>query len=467
MASTVTAEIRLPHLLTSGMVVQRDMPVHVWGAALPNEAVTVSFRGETRKTNADELGRWSVWLKPGEAGGPFDLRINNTVLRDVLVGDLWIAAGQSNMEWPVRWSAEPEKERRAANYPRLRLARTMHKVSNYPLDNWTGARWQPSTAESVEHFSAVGYHFGRIQHEKLKIPIGVMQTAWGGTPIEAWIGLDGLSYDPGLMPVFSEWAKLTAQHETEMLRFPGRVAEWKRRGSKGEAPEMRRRPGGQWTPAGLFNAMVAPLTKMPIKGVIWYQGEANTSPERAPLYERLLPALIRDWRKAWGQGDFPFLIVQLANYNAAPDSMWPAVRDAQRQALSLANTALAVSIDIGEPGDIHPKNKREVGRRLALALDGVTGPLFRHAVRDRSAVRLWFDHVHGGLTARGELTGFELAGADGRFAPAQARIDGNTVALTSAVKDPVEVRYAWRDNPRPSLFNANGLPASPFRADIR
>jgi sialate O-acetylesterase len=443
------------------------MPVHVWGAALPKETVTVVFRGETRKTNADELGRWSVWLSPGAAGGPFDLKINGITLRDVLVGDVWIAAGQSNMEWPVRWSADPDKERKAANLPRLRLARTMHKVSSYPLDNWTGAQWQPSTALSVEHFSAVGYHFGRLQHEKLKIPIGVIQSAWGGTPIEAWIGLDGLSYDPGLMPVFEEWAKLTAQHETELLRFPGRMAEWKRAGSKGEAPELRRRPGGQWTPGGLYNAMIAPLTKLPVRGVIWYQGEANTAPERAPLYERLLPALIRDWRKAWAQGDFPFVIVQLANFNAAPDSMWPLVRDAQRQTLNVANTSMAVTIDIGEPGDIHPRNKREVGRRLALAFDGITGPLFRHAVREGTFVRVWFDHLHGGLAARGTLSGFELAGRDGRFAPAEARIEGETVVLTSTVTEPVKIRYAWADNPRASLFNKEGLPASPFRGDIR
>jgi sialate O-acetylesterase len=236
-------------------------------------------------------------------------------------------------------------------------------------------------------------------------------------------------------------------------------------------PELRRRPGGQWTPAGLFNAMVAPLIRMPIRGVIWYQGEANTAPERAPIYERLFPTMIRGWRKAWNQGAFPFLFVQLANYKGEPDGMWPEVREAQRNALALDGTAMAVSIDIGNPTDIHPKNKREVGRRLSLAARAVaygekvvySGPLFRQATREGTSVRLWFDHTADGLRAKGALAGFEIAGADGAFQPAQARLDGSTVVVSHAgIPDPRRVRYAWSDNPRAALFNSEGLPASPF-----
>ena len=265
--------------------------------------------------------------------------MNTTVFTDVLVGDVWIAAGQSNMEWPVDWSSEPERERNAANFPRIRLARTMHRVSDYPLEQWVGKTWAACTPDTVRDFSAVAYHFGRNVYEKSGVPIGLVQSAWGGTPIEAWTSLRGLSSDPALMPVFAQWARLTEQHETELLRFPRRMAEWKQQGSRGVAPEMRRRPGGQWTPAGLFNAMIAPLTPMPIRGVIWYQGEANTAPDRAPLYERVFPALIRDWREWWAQGDFPFLFVQLANYKAEPGTLWPVVREAQRRTLSVANTA--------------------------------------------------------------------------------------------------------------------------------
>jgi sialate O-acetylesterase len=265
------------------------------------------------------------------------------------------------------------------------------------------------------------------------------------------------------MPVFAEWGKLMERHEAEALRFPGRMAEWKKGGSKGEAPELRRRPGGQWQPGGLYNAMIAPLTQWPIRGVIWYQGEANTSSERAPLYERLLPALIRDWREAWAQGDFPFVFVQLANYDAVEESMWPTVREAQRKALAVANTAMAVTIDIGEAGDIHPKNKSEVGRRLALAAQGVMGPLFRQASREGAGIRVWFDHAVR-LVARGEVSGFEVAAESGRFAPAKARVDGATVIVEATGK---YVRYAWSDNPRAALFDEQGLPASPFVGEVR
>lgn len=457
------ALVQLSYLFSDGMVVQRERPVHVWGMASAGEEVAVSFRGETRSAVADELGRWTLWLSPGAAGGPFTLTINERTIRDVLVGDVWIAAGQSNMEWPVRWSADPAEEMKAANYPRIRITRTMHRVSGHPVSDWVGQQWQPVTPQSVEHFSAVAYHFAREMHQKLNVPVGVIQSAWGGTPIEAWTSLRGLAHDPGLMPVFDQWGKLMERHETEALRFPGRMAEWKKSGAKGEPPELRRRPGGQWQPAGLFNAMIAPLTRWPIRGVIWYQGEANTAPERAPLYERLLPALIRDWREAWAQDDFPFLFVQLANYNAVADSMWPTVREAQRKTLAVANTAMAVTIDIGNPGDIHPKNKREVGRRLALAFQGVMGPVFRQATRDRGFTRIWFDHAPR-LVAKGELTGFEVAGENGRFAPAKARLDGNTVVVEATGN---KVRYAWADNPSATLFNEAGLPASPFVGEIR
>lgn len=450
----------MSYLFADGMVVQRERPVHVWGLAAAGEKVTVAFRGETKSTITDDVGRWALWLSPGAAGGPFTLTVNSRTIQDVLVGDVWIAAGQSNMEWPIRWSADPAGEMKTSSHPRIRLARTMHRVSGNPVSDWVGQQWQAASEQSVEHFSAVGYHFAREMQAKLNVPIGVIQSAWGGTPIEAWTSLKGLSSDPELMPVFAEWGELMEQHETEALLLPKRIAEWKEAGSKGEPPQLRRRPGGQWQPAGLFNAMIAPLTRWPIRGVIWYQGEANTSPQRAPLYERLLPTMIRDWRRAWGQGDFPFLFVQLANYEAIPDSMWPTVREAQRKSLAIANTAMAVTIDIGEPGNIHPKNKREVGRRLALAAEGTMGPLFRMATKEKDTIRLWFDHAEG-LKARGELSGFEVAGPERQFAPAKARIDGTTVVLEGTGR---YVRYAWKDNPEVSLFNARGLPASPFTA---
>ena len=376
-------EVRLAQLLTEHMVLQRKAPVHIWGFGTPGEAVTATFRGESRNATTDDSGRWSVWFSPiPNAGGPFELVVkgpSKTIrFTDVLSGDVWIAAGQSNMEWPVGWAANPEQEKQAAKYPEIRLVRTMHRVREFPVDDFVGTAWEPCTPASVEHFSAVGYHFGRLLHARLRIPIGVIQTAWGGTPAEAWTSLRGIAADASLMPIFQEWARVEEQHQTELYRHRYQLDDWAREAAKArdahrdppEKPEMRTGPGGPWTPSGLFNGMVAPLAAFPIKGVIWYQGESNTSPERGPLYDRLFPALIQDWRRAWQLGDFPFFFVQLANFNAAPDSMWPEVREAQRHALMLKNTAMAVSIDAGTPGDIHPRNKRIIARSIITGREG-------------------------------------------------------------------------------------------------
>lgn len=465
LACPLSANVTLPYILADHMVVQRGLPVHVWGKAAPGENVSVAFRGHTRVATADATGRWSLYLPPGEAGGPFDLTVtgaNTITLRDVLVGDVWIAAGQSNMEWPVAWAAKPEAEAAAANYPRIRLVRTMHKVSHYPVDNLVGQMWAPCSPETVQKFSAAGYHFGRELHERLGVPIGLIQTAWGGTPIEAWTRLGALASEPTLMPVFAEWAAMSE-------KFAAALAPFTRPGK--DAALRKDAPGSHWMPGGLYNAMVAPLTAYPIRGVIWYQGESNTSTSRAPHYARLLQTLIRDWRRAWAQGDFPFLLVQLANYKS-PEDLWPEVREAQRQALALANTGMAVTIDIGEPDNIHPGNKREVGRRLALAARALvygekiehSGPVFRRAAREGAALRLWFDHAAGLRAKGGRLKGFEIAGAEGKYVPAQAVIDGETVVVRCpSVAAPLRVRYAWADHPECNLYNAAGLPAGPFR----
>lgn len=479
------AEVKLPALLADHMVVQRGLPVHIWGRAEPGEAVSVAFRGETRATAADALGLWEVYLPPGGGGGPFELAIegrNRIVLKDVLAGDVWIAAGQSNMEWPLRWSARPEEEMAAARHPRLRLFRAMHRLSEYALDDLYGKSWSACRPESAADFSAVAYHFGRRVQASTDVPIGLIQIAWGGTPADAWTRLGAITADAALMPALAEWARRMENHPAALLRYHRQCLEWEAAAAQARAagrplppnPVRPVGPEGPWKPGAIYNAMVAPATRFPIRGVIWYQGESNTSPERAPVYGRLFQTLIRDWRRAWGQGDFPFLFVQLANYVTEPDSRWPELREAQRQALGLANTAMAVAIDLGEAGDIHPKNKGEVGRRLSLAARALaygerlawSGPLFRSATREGAAARLWFDHAYGGLEAReGKLRGFELAGADGEFVPAEARIEGATVVVSSpAVVAPREVRYGWKDNPDCNLSNGEGLPAAPFRA---
>jgi len=463
LACAAPAKVTLPYILSDHMVLQRGLPAHIWGKADPAEAVTVGFRGETRSTRADAMGRWSLYLKPGEAGGPFELKVNTLTVQDVLVGDVWIASGQSNMEWPVAWAAGPDEVRASARYPDIRLVRAMHRVSGYPLDNLIGQMWAPCDPVTVEKFSAAGYHFGRHLHQKLGVPIGLIQSAWGGTPADAWTSPAAIAADPGLMPVFAEWARL-------MRNYPRDLARWQLTRA-GEKPSG---PGSSDMPGGLYNAMIAPLTGFPIRGVIWYQGEANTSTERAPVYARLFQTLIRDWRRAWGQGDFPFLFAQLSAFKTPPEAMWPEVREAQREALGLANTAMVVTVDLGDAASIHPLNKHDVGLRLALAARAVaygekieySGPLFRRAAPEDGAVRIWFDHAAGLRPKAGALRGFEIAGADRKFMPAEAVIEGETVvARNRAVAEPAFVRYAWADYPDGNLYNAAGLPASPFRSE--
>jgi sialate O-acetylesterase len=286
-----------------------------------------------------------------------------------------------------------------------------------------------------------------------------------------------------LMPIFGEWAKAEEAWPAMSANYEKQLAAWNTASAAAKAsgatvppkPALSEtRPGGAFTPAGLYNAMIAPLTPFPIRGAIWYQGEtnANANPNGAQLYARAFQQMIRDWRRAWGEGDFPFLFVQLANYKANP--AWADLREAQRQTLSLANTGMAVTIDIGNPGNIHPTNKQDVGLRLALAARVVaygekiedSGPTLRQAVPEGSGVRVWFEHITGGLAAKGgPLKGFEVAGADRKFVPGDARIDGASVVVSNAaVAAPVYVRYAWADNPDCNLFNGEGLPASPFRS---
>ena len=371
-----------------------------------------------------------------------------------MVGDVWVASGQSNMEFSVKEGIDAQTEMARADHPGIRLFHVKNKVAHYPLDDVVAEPWTSCTPDSVSDFSAVAYFFGRHLHEKLDVPIGLIETSWGGTPAEAWTSLHALSADASLMPVFASWARMNDGEAVHQLQREKELSEWRRAVDRAKT-EGKEPPGfpwepnidSSWMPAGLYNAMIAPLTRFPIRGAIWYQGESNASRERASLYAHLFGTMIQDWRSAWGQGDFPFLFVQLANFKTEPDAKWPELRDAQRQTLALANTGMAVTIDIGTTDDIHPKNKQDVGMRLALAARAIaygekieySGPLFRQATPEGSAMRLWFDHVGGGLTAKGgSLTGFEIAGADRKFVPADAAIDGATIVVSSpSVSAPV------------------------------
>jgi sialate O-acetylesterase len=483
--STVShADATLPALLADHMVMQRGLPVHVWGMATTHEIVSVAFRGETKSATTDDDGRWSVFLSPGEAGGPFQLTIkatNTIVLNDILVGDVWVASGQSNMEFPMTGLVNSEAEIAAAQFPKIRMFMVKHKPADYPLENVESKGWAACTPETVADSSAVAYFFARNIQQKLGVPIGLIETFWGGTAAESWTSLHGLSADASLMPVFSARAKTLAEESTTRLRQEKEEREYQLAVAQAKAdgkpiPWRQWHPDfAAWAPAALYNGMIAPLTPFAIRGVIWYQGEANSGQDRAPLYVRLFQTMIRDWRNAWGEGDFPFLFVQIANWNTAPEGLWPDVRNAQRQALALRNTGMAVTIDIGDPEDIHPKNKQDVGLRLALAARAITygekiewsGPLYRQITQEEHALRVWFDHATG-LAAKGAdgapLAGFEIAGADGKYSAADAKIEGVSVIVSSpTVPVPLSVRYGWAANPTCNLVNKEGLPASPFQ----
>ncbi|MHB1744417.1 MAG: sialate O-acetylesterase [Acidobacteriaceae bacterium] len=477
------AEVRLPSIFADHMVVQRDLPVHVWGMATPNETVSVTFRGETQNAATDDLGRWSVYLKPGKAGGPFSMEIhgaNAITLQDVLVGDVWIASGQSNMEFPMaegmnRGVNNEISEIAAANYPQIRLLDIEPKSSDYPLtDAAIRHAWSVCTPASVAQFSAVGYFFARDLQQHQPVPIGVIDDTWGGTVAEAWTSLDALSANASLMPVFAWRAKLMDEIPTNLLQQKKEQREIEAAKAAGKpVPKFPWHPDpDSWKPAGLFNAMISPLTPFAIKGVIWYQGESNGDAESVPIYGELFKTMIQDWRNHWAEGAFPFLFVELPNWN--PGSTWPELREQQTKALALKNTGMAVSIDVGDPDNVHPKDKQDVGARLALAARAIaygeqieySGPIFRQVTTEGHSLRVWFDHTGSGLTSKnGTLRGFEVAGADEKYFPAQATINGGTVLVSSAsVAVPVAVRYGWAANPDCNLYNGANLPASPFQA---
>jgi sialate O-acetylesterase len=476
--ATARAEVALPKVLSSHMVIQRNMPIHVWGTAAPQENVSVKFHASTGTATAGTDGRWSVYLPAEPAGGPFTLTVqgtNTVTLDDILLGDIWVASGQSNMEMPLAgFASAPIKDSAkviaAANHPQIRLLFIEKDSAEYPQDDAKAVRgWSLCTPETAKTFSAAAYFFGLDIQEHEKVPIGLIDTSWGGTPAEAWTSLPTLSADAGLMGVFVGRAQHMDREATERRYM--QVEKEAKAAGKPTTPRAWKPDPASWEPAGLYNAMIAPLTPMAIRGAIWYQGEANTGAGYAELYSRLFPAMIQDWRRQWKQGDFPFLFVQLAAFGAGPTSNWGLLRDSQRRTLSLAQTGMAVTLDVGEEKNIHPADKETVGKRLAIAGRSIaygdkvepSGPLFRLAYPAGNEMHVWFDYAKGLNAKGGTLTGFEIAGADGDFVPATGKVEGDTVVVSSPqVAAPKFVRYAWMNYPTATLYNGAGLPASTF-----
>ncbi|HUD13880.1 MAG TPA: sialate O-acetylesterase, partial [Terracidiphilus sp.] len=334
--------------------------------------------------------------------------------------------------------------------------------------------WTASTPETARDFSAVAWYFAREIEQREHVPVGVIDSTWGGTVAEAWTRMEALGADAALAPVFVQWGKMTGKESDALLRDQDEQRQRAEAKAAGRPePQFPWHPQLlSWGPGMLWNGMIAPLTPFPIRGVIWYQGESNSALARAPLYKRVFSTLIEDWRQEWGVGDFPFLFVQISNFKSNEKEDWAELREQQLKTLELRNTAMAVTIDIGTPENVHPPDKVDVGLRLALAARALaygetveySGPIFRQATPEGNSIRIWFDHHAKGLAAKGgELTGFEVAGADGKFVAASAKIDGNTVVVASdAVAEPRFVRYGWANSPDCNLFNGEGLPASPF-----
>lgn len=462
-ASTLHAEITLPKVIGSGMVLQRESEVAIWGSADPGETVIIScsWIKKNLRVKTDTDGDWLAKLKTGEAGGPHTITLsasNTITLEDVLFGEVWLDSGQSNMEMPIAPVSSAytgindwERELAAADHPQIRLFQVGNVASKEPQkDVQPGVfiygvkippgRWQNCTPETVKHFSSTAYFFARKLHKDLNVPVGIIDASWGGTAIEPWIGEKHLR-----QAGFSDIAQ----------KDEGKPDKPKARG----------------IPTRLYNGMIAPLMPYTLKGAIWYQGESNHA--RPQTYKRLMQALVADWREGF-KSDLSFYYVQIAPFPHGKNAAY--LREQQLQALSIRKSGMVVTTDIGDLKDIHPKNKQEVGRRLALlalAKDygmkvSCEGPRFREMIVNDGKATLHFDHVGGGLVVYGGkgLKDFEIAGADRKFVQASAEIDGDTIVVTAPdVKQAVAVRYAFSSQATGSLMNKDGLPASPFRSD--
>lgn len=480
LGSPLAAQVTLAALFSDHAVVQQGRSIPVWGAAPPATRLTVSFAGERITTLAGAEGRWRVTFDAQSAGGPHEILVRSKGgeirVRDVHVGEVWVCSGQSNMQWSVRRSANPDEEIANADHPRIRLFSVPRRASAEPRRD-VEAAWAVCSPKTVGSFSAVAYYFGR-ELAKTGPVIGLVHTSWGGTPAEAWTREPALVAAPVCKPIVDRFRKRLPKLPALRAEFQKRLTAWKST-RRGRRPRPPIGPNHHHAPANLFNGMIHPLLPYAIRGVIWYQGESNA--RRAFQYRTLFSTMIRDWREAWGQGDFPFLFVQLANFRrrkAEPaESDWAELREAQALALRLPNTGMATAIDIGEARDIHPKDKQSVGRRLALAARRIAyeedvewrGPTFRRMRRDGSKLLVSFDAANG-MELRGATDrSFQVAGRDRAWHWARVTRHpalGDVLVVSSPdVADPIALRYAWADNPAVCVYNAAGLPAPPFRTD--
>lgn len=452
---TGIAQVKPAGIFGDHMVLQRQKPIKVWGTASPGEKVNVTFNGAAAKTKASKTGEWSVTLPAMSHGGPFEMIIegkDKVTFSDILIGEVWLCSGQSNMEWIVNNSDSAKREIAQANHPQIRHIKVPKNPALQPRTDIQPATWQICSPETVAQFTAVGYFYAREIQQKLGVPVGLVNSSWGGTHVETWISGEVLFGHP-------EFEALKAKYPT--------------------VDTVMKNPNTYGTL--LYNGMIHPLVGLGMRGALWYQGESNAA--RADQYNLSFPMMIQDWRKRW-QEDFPFYFVQLTHFQAAKGhsqnggSTWAELREAQTNTLKLPNTGMAVIIDIGNSTDIHPRNKQDVGKRLALqALAKTYGmdiphesPMYDTMTIDKRRAIISFKNVYKGLSVRnryGYIYGFEMAGADQQFHYAKAELRKDKIIVTcDKVKDPVAVRYGWADDPNDlNLFNSAGLPVNPFRTD--
>ncbi|MBC7820761.1 MAG: DUF1080 domain-containing protein [Planctomycetaceae bacterium] len=482
-------KLSLSSLFTDHAVLQRDIAVPVWGKAEPGSKLVVQFAGQEKLATADKDGKWSVKLDPLPASAePRELTVESKIenqkskISDVLVGEVWVCSGQSNMGWTLNKSTGGNEAIAAAGDTQLRLFNAGARAVDEPQDS-IGGTWAVDSSQSAANFSGVAYFFGKELRRSLGVPVGLIKSAVGGTVCEAWTPKADLETNPTLKPLLDQQAQRLAGYpkvlEDYKQREPELLKQYEEALAKAKAdkkPEPRK-PTAPQDPAvsanrpfGLYNGSIAPLVPYAIRGAIWYQGESNSG--RGKEYQTLFPAMITAWRKVWGQGDFPFLFVQIAPHNG----MSPEIREAQRLTVQTTqNTAMAVTLDVGHPSDIHPQDKQPVGARLALAARALahgekveySGPAYDALSISGNKATLSFKHVGGGLVAKeGTLKGFTIAGPDNKFVEATTAIKGDTIVVFSdSVSAPTAVRYGWSNVPEASLWNKAGLPASPFQTD--
>ncbi len=445
------AQIHLPSFISDNMVLQQEYDAPLWGWADPGTHISISpsWGNTNYQTSADYNGDWFVKITTPSAGGPYSIIINKDTLKNVMIGEVWVCSGQSNMQWALNQSEDADEEVNNANYPDIRLFYAARDNARSPNKDVYG-QWDECTPKVASTFSAVAYYFGRELYKELHVPIGLLHFSWGGSTVQAWTNPEVL--------------KTTPEGRYYLEKFKEKI----KNTPPGELPRNYRDPGAN------FYGLIKPLIPYGIRGVIWYQGENNVFEHQ--MYRNSFETMVKDWRDEWGEGDFPFYFVQLAPYNYSQNLVGAALRDAQRKSLDIPNTGMVVTLDIGNPDNIHPKDKKDVGKRLSLWALAKTygkenivysGPIYKSMKIEDNKIRISFDHIGSGLYCKGDkLTCFTIAGSDKIFHPAKAVIDNNTILVSSdEVKNPITVRFAFGNNDEPNLFNKEGLPASTFRTD--